>query len=103
MRVIVVVVRDPRDHDRIPLVLDINNCEGVLIVAETDLLSGVALVWAMIDNTLGIVHVSVIIETAGILGIGRFIDIYHMKASPASAGAYRVHVSRLFVADDVVC
>ena len=81
MGVLVSDVSSLWDHLHICLVVDINNCESVLIVAETDFTSIVVGVRSMVVDTLSIMDVAILSEAASEFGVQAVGDINNMKST----------------------
>jgi hypothetical protein len=88
MSIISVVVRHPRQHPHIILILHVYDSQSVLIVAEADLSSLIVSVWTLVHHTLSIVDVAVLSETAGKLRNVRITNIDNMKSAGAGTTAH---------------
>jgi hypothetical protein len=83
-----VIIRRPRQHLHIVLILHIHDSQSVLIVAEADLSSLIITIWTLVHHTLGIVDVAVLSITANKLGIEWVSDVNNVKSTGAGTTAY---------------
>ena len=88
MSVMNIIIRHPRQHLHIALILHIYNGQSVLIVAEADLSSLIVSIWPLVDHTLCIMDIAVLSKAAGKLGIEWVSDINHVKSTGAGTTAH---------------
>ena len=88
MSVINIIIRHPRQHLHIVLVLHINDGQSVLIVAEADLSSLIVSIWTLVDHTLCIVDIAVLSKAAGKLGIKWVFNINNVESTGAGTTAH---------------
>ena len=102
MSVVNIVIRHPREHLHVFLILHIYNGQSVLVVAEADLPSLIVSVWTIVHHTLSIVNVAILTETASKLRNVRIANIDNVESTGASTAAHRVHKSSFLIQDNVV-
>ena len=88
MSIVDVIIRHPRQHLHILLVLHINNGQSVLVVAEADLSSLIVGIWTLVDHTLCIVDIAVLSKAAGKLGNVRITNVDNVKSTGAGTTAH---------------
>ena len=88
MSVMNIIIRHPRQHLHILLVLHIYDGQSVLIVAEADLSSLIVSIWTLVDHTLCIVDIAVLSKAAGKLGIEWVSDINNVESTGAGTTAH---------------
>jgi len=91
-----------RNLDHVGLVSDINDGERILVVAKANFVTEKLDVRASVDNTLGIVHVTIVTVTSNEFGLEGVLDVYNVKASRASSGANGVRKASFLIDDKVV-
>lgn len=102
------LVGDARHDSRLLLVGHIVDGEGVLVVAEADLVTLEVLVDAAVDDALGVVDVAVLACASEEGGFGGILDVHHDQAAVGAraacigGGADNEDGVGLFVGDDVV-
>jgi hypothetical protein len=78
--------RDDGRSVRALLVRDVVDCQGILVVSIADVTAVVLLVWAFVQNTLGVMDVSVQFGTARTVWVSDVVDIDVNQSSSAGAG-----------------
>jgi len=84
---------------------DVDNGKSILVVVEADLLTLVTLLGSTVDDTLGIVNISIVAHTASILGSGRVGHVNHPETSTALEAVFGTNSSDKvggFIGDNVV-
>merc|ERR1712061_144191 len=102
VRVEGVVVTDTGENLHVGLVRHINDGERVLVVAKADLAVLVARIGAIIDDTLGIMHIPVLFKASGIGWVEGIIDIHNMEATAACLRSDQVCKACLLIDDNIV-
>jgi len=90
------------DHSGGVFVADVDNGEGVFVVAEADFVSYEGGVWAFVDDALRVVDVTVVGETTGEFGVDGVSDVNHVETCTARAATDAVRETGLFINGDVV-
>lgn len=94
---------------RTVLVGDVVDGEGILVVAVADVPAEVLLIWATVDDALGIVGVTILGSTASLVGLVRVVHVDEdgttstgVIAARATTTANSDGVAKLLVGNDVV-
>jgi len=90
------------DHSGGGFVADVDNGEGVFVVAEADFVSYEGGVRAVIDDALRVVDVTVVGEATGESGVDGVADVNHVETCTARLTSDAVRETGLFVNGDVV-
>ena len=88
MSVINIIIRHPRQHLHIVLVLHINDGQSVLVVAEADLSSLIVGIWTLVDHTLSIVDIAILSKAASKLGNVRVTNVDNVESTGAGTTAH---------------